>query len=262
MSFHLERHGFPDAAGALGWARIPWDSETFGLGFYDLTVDPQRLAEVERSLPELLARLDQERPHITQVKIPAGACELARVLGAAGFYVVEAMLSLRLSLARVQRLVERMPAGLALRDALPADLATLAPIARQAFHADRFHLDPHLSSERAGERYEAWLRRGLAAGEPVFVFEDTRRGRTIGFFHVRETEPGVVDLSLAAVDPAARRLGLGSLMYQAVVETLRERGLRTAVTHITIHNTDVLNLFARLGFAFGEPVFCLHRWVG
>lgn len=260
MSFRLERQAFPDAGGPLSWARIPWDSETFGLGFFDIALDPARAEEVARALPALLTELARRDARLVQTKVPVAATALLRSLCASGFYPVEAMLSLSLPLERMRRIAERAPASLALRDARADDLAALAPIARQAFHADRFHLDPHLSSERAGERYEAWLARGLAAGEPVFVYEDVRRGRTVGFFHVRETEPGVVDLSLAAVEPSARRLGLGSLMYQAVVEAVRARGFRTAITHITVQNTDVLNLFARLGFAFHEPVLCLHHW--
>jgi GNAT superfamily N-acetyltransferase len=229
---------------------------------YDLTAEAERWAEVDPALPELLAELARERPHLAQIKIPVAATDLGRVLCANGFYPVETMLALSLPLQRIRRIAERLPAGLVLRDATGADLEALAPIARGAFHADRFHLDARLSAARADERYEIWLRRGFAAGEPVFVLEDTLRRRALGFFHVRALEPGVVDLSLAAVEPAARRLGLGALMYQAVVERVRDLGFRSASTHITVHNTDVLNLFARLGVAFRDPVLCLHRWEG
>ena len=260
MAFELERHTHPDPDGPLSWARIPWDSDTFGLEFFDLHVDPERLDDARTALTSLCTTLDARGRGLMQCKIPVETTAVAATLCAAGFYPVETMLFLELPLERAQRLVERVPKSLALRDARAEDLDVLGPMAREAFHADRFHLDPHLSTEAAGARYEAWVRRGFEAGEPVFVFEDTRRSRTIGFFHVRETEPGVVDLSLAAVDPASRRLGLGSLMYQEVVQACRERGFRTAITHITVHNTDVFNLFARLGFAFRDPVVCLHRY--
>ena len=260
MSFALERHVRPGPDGPLSWAEIPWDTETFGLSLVDLAADRERLEEVRANLPAVVAELDARGRHLTQCKVPIDATELLAALAAVGFYPVETMLYLELPLERARTLVPRVPASLTLRDVRPEDLDGLSTIARDAFHADRFHLDPHLDSTAAGARYEAWLRRGVAAGEPVFVFEDTRRKRTIGFFHVRETEPGVVDLSLAAVDPASRRLGLGSLMYQQVVHACRERGYRTAITHITVHNTDVMNLFAQLGFTFRDPVLCLHRY--
>ena len=260
MSFELERHTHPAANGPLTWARIPWDSDTFGLEFFDLTADAERLSEVSEALPGLLEQLAESGRQLIQIKLPVGAAGLSEVLAQHGFYAVETMLYLVLSLERAKKLVERTPPSLALRDATADDLPLLCEMAREAFHADRFHLDPHLDTDKAGERYENWVRRGFEAGEPVFVYEDTRRKKTIGFFHVRETEPGVVDLSLAAVDPASRRLGLGSLMYQEVVQACRDRGFRTAITHITVNNTDVFNLFASLGFSFQEPVFCLHRY--
>lgn len=260
MSFRLERAPWPAPGGPLTRARVPWDSETFGLGVFDLEADPERADEVAGALPGLLRELERERPHLAAVKIPVAATALSRALSEAGFYAVETMLELHLPLERMQRVAPRVPAGLALREARAEDLPALEAMARGAFHADRFHLDPNLDPARAGERYARWVARGFAAGEPVFVYEDARRGRTIGFFHVRPTAPGTCDLSLAAVEPGARRLGLGSLMYQAVVEACRERGFRAAETHVTVQNLDVLNLFARLGFAFRAPVLCLHRF--
>ncbi len=268
MSFALEERRFPAPDGPIACARVPWDSATFGVAFHQLSFPPgpagptSDALAVERHLPALLSELDRERPALVATKIPVAAVALAEVLARAGFYPVETMLELHLPLARFRPPVERVPEGLALRPAAPADLPAVAAMARDAFRTDRFHLDPHLSSERADERYVAWVERGLAAGEPVFVYEDRPRARLLGFFHVREVQPGVVDLSLAAVEPGAQRVGVGLLLYQAVVAECLARGMRAALTHVTVANLDVLNLFARLGFALRDPRLCLHRFAG
>jgi len=49
-------------------------------------------------------------------------------------------------------------------------------------------------------------------------------------------------------------------MYQAVLLECRNRGFSLAETHVTVHNLDVLNLFARLGFQFRNPSLTLHRY--
>lgn len=264
MSFEREFRRFPGPDGPLEVAPVPWDTQLFGVDFHELRfAEPEApWGELAASLGGPLAELTRAlpSPHLLVAKVPVAATPVAEVLGAAGFYPVETMVYLHLSLARFQPLVARAPASLALRAATTDDLPELEAMAARAFTTDRFHLDPHLSNEAADRRYVSWLRGGLEAGDPVFVYEDTRRGKRVGFYHVRETGPGVVDLSLAAVRPDAQRIGLGLLMYQAVVAECRERGFREAETHVTVGNLDVLNLFMRLGFEVRRPVFCFHRF--
>ena len=76
------------------------------------------------------------------------------------------------------------------------------------------------------------------------MYEDTRKGAILGFYHIRDARDGAVDLSLAAVAPAYHGAGIGALMYQAMLNECRQRGYRTAVTRISLNNLPV-----------GEPVF-------
>lgn len=259
MSFELAFRSFPAPAGPLRIAEVTWDSATFGLPMYELRC-PEDPAALEAHLPGLLASLGAGRAMVA-VKVPCGAAVYGSVLARQGFYPVETLLELHHSLERFKPLVARMPAGLRLRPAVEADEPALESLARSAFEADRFHQDPHLPRDRADERFAQWIRRGMAAGDPVFVFEDGRE--IFGFYHVQETPPGSrsVRLSLAAMAAGRRKLGFGALMYQAVLLECRARGFAVAWTHVSAANLDVLNLFARLGFAVRNPVVTFH-WHG
>jgi ribosomal protein S18 acetylase RimI-like enzyme len=143
-------------------------------------------------------------------------------------------------------------AGWFLREGRQEDLSRLVELARGSFHADRLHVDANLPSDKADERFARWVATGLRDGDIVFCYDDAK-GRTIGFYHVRVTMPGTVDLSLAAIDRAYQKLGIGLLMYQAVLVECRNRGFAVAETHVTVHNVDVLNLFATVGVSVPQP---------
>jgi ribosomal protein S18 acetylase RimI-like enzyme len=260
VSFALSFRRFPDESGAVEVARVPWDSEIFELPVHELRFSGGPSGAVGPHLRALLEETARERPNLIVAKVPLGSTALSIALAEAGFYAVETMVELALPLARYRPAVDRLPAGLRLRAAKAEDLEGLAAIARTTFHADRFHLDPNLPSDKADLRYERWLRRGFAAGDPVFAFEDGKRGRLLGFFHVRLDGERQVDLSLAGLEPSARRIGLGVFLYQAVLEECRARGLQTAITRVSVNNLDVVNLFMRLGFSARSPSVVLHRY--
>jgi GNAT superfamily N-acetyltransferase len=262
MPFTLEFCRFPAPDGPLQYVLVPWDSDTFGFPIQELRFPAGDSAALARYLPGLLPILLRSLPSLVFTKIPIAQIASASVLTRHGFYPVETMVSLNLGLEQFRPVIQRVGSGLRLRDAVPADMAGLTELARSAFLTDRLHVDPHLPKSKADERFARWVRRGFDEGDTVFVYEDAPRGRTIGFFQVRAIGPDHlgVDLSLAAVDLRYQKSGFGLLMYQAVLEECRSRGYRRAETHITVNNMDVLNLFARLGFLFRDPVVTFHRY--
>ena len=261
MPFAVTFHVFPAPDGPLRYALIPWDSETFGFPFIEL-----RFARVDHELaaqhlPALLELLDarSQRPMLVFTKVPVAATRLAESLTACGFYPVETMIEPYLALSRFRPVVERPADGMTLRDAREVDVPRLVELARRSFHADRLHVDANLPSDKADERFARWVINGVRDGDMVFCYDDAK-GKTIGFYHVRPTASGTVDLSLAAIDHTYQKLGIGLLMYQAVLLECRNRGFSLAKTRVTVHNIDVLNLFARLEFQFRNPTLTLHRY--
>jgi len=240
------------------FATIPWDSETYGFPVIDLRcdkVEPQTLA---RSLPAWLQSLGAG-PSLVYSKVPIAALDLGHVLCGAGFYPVETMLEVYLPISRLRTISNRPTTAFRLRAATESDLPALTQIAATAFRTDRLHLDTQLPGARADSRYVNWVQRAFADNDRLFAYADTRQARIVGFYHVRSTDPGMVDLSLAAVDPAFQHLGVGALLYEAVLLDCQSRGDKVATTHITVNNIEVLNLFARLGASFRHPVVTFHR---
>lgn len=258
MSFELVIRSFPAPDGPVRHAAVPWDSETFGFAIHEVKCEPTEAEPLARHLPALLAVLSAARPVLVVAKVPIHAVGLGAVLARQGFYPVETLLELHVALPRFKPLVSRLPSSPRLRRATEADLPRLRALAAGAFQTDRFHLDANLPKAKADERYAAWITRGLTAGDPVYVYEDARQ--VLGFYHLQgDAHDGTtVRLSLAALDPAHQRLGLGPLMYQAVLKECQTLGYTVAYTHISAANLDVLNLFARLGFAFRNPVTTFH----
>lgn len=257
MSFALDLRAHPEPGGPLAWARVPWDSDALGLEVFEIRCEGEADA-VGDALPGLLDELRTEGPQLAVSRVAIGRTALARVLGVNGFHAVESSFELSLPLARRAGQTTRLPRGIALRPAREEDRAAVAAIALEAFHSDRYHLEPSVAPERASARMATWVQRAFDAGEPVFVLADAGE-RTLGFFHVRPDADGDVDLSLAAVAADFRRVGLGPLLYSAVLDECHRRGHRAAHTRIAAQNLDVLNLYAHLGFQFLRAWMAFHR---
>lgn len=253
----MDYRPYPDQDSPLRAAHIPWDSELFGFPCWDVRPGGEASAMLATALAEFVAKRKSEGECLLVTKAPTREVAMGRLLTGCGFYPVETLLEIEMPLARLAPLTA-MARGAVLRLATAEDGEAILEIAGTAFHDDRFHLDPSLPPEKADERYRGWVERGFASGEPVFVYEDTRRGKILGFYHIRNLPNEVVDLSLAAVHPSCQGSGVGALMYPAVLEECRRLGCRTAVTRIAINNLPVANLFFRLGFTIREAMLTFH----
>lgn len=258
MPFRLTFKSFPHPDGPLSYAEVPWDSALYGFPFYEFRCGDNPHEVLGRYLSSWLLSLPGERACLVCAKISTRAVALCQVLTQHGFYPVETMLEIYLPLSRLIPVVRRQPNKTRLRLAVEAEMPQIIAIARSAFSSDRLHLDPNLPPEKADQRYVQWVEHGFRAGEPVFIYEDVRSAKVLGFLHVRETSPKTVDLSLGAVDVAFHGTGIGGMMYQAVSTECRARGYQIATTRISVNNLDIVNLFSRLGFAFSKAVAILH----
>lgn len=254
----LEREWAP-SEGRLRYADVPWDAAAFGFPVHELFVEVS-YPGLSGDLESLSAHLSPARgvASLAFTKVPSTDIELLAALGRSGFYPVETQIEAHASLADFTW--ERRFDGLRMRPATPADAPVLLELARTAFRLDRYHLDPNIPDEKAGVRFEKWLDQGIEGGDLVLAFEDRSSSRTIGFCLLREGGDGLLDFVLGAVDTKLQGTGLGLLMYGECLLACRDRGYRNIVTRISVHNADVLNLFAELGFHFRRPRLTLHRF--
>lgn len=257
MSFVLDYKPLTDHVPAAA-ARVPWDSDTFGLDVWDIDPGATPAAALQVALAGFVASRSQ--PHLLVTRLPIDDVARHAAVTACGFYPVEATLEPQVGLRFVTPIASRMPEGLLVRAGTPADLALLTPLAMSAFVSDRFHLDPYLSKAAADLRYAQWLERALAAAEPVWVLAEVGSDLACGFFHVRAVDTKTVSLMLAAVDAPRRLVGAGPVLYQEVLGRCREAGFRFAKTRISLANPDALDIYARLGFRLGPAQLTFHRY--
>ncbi len=258
MAFNLTFQAFPEQAGPLHYALIPWDSDLYGFPFYELKSQGTTPVELTQHLPAWLAGLPSDRACLVCTKLAPGDVPRAQALAANGFYPVETLMDFQLRLARLAKIIKHNPEQDRLRLAEPADEPRVTDIAAGAFAADRFHLDPNLPSGKADERFRQWVSRSFAAREPIYVLEDMRQGRVLGFVQCRETGLKSMDVTLGAVDRDIQRTGAGVVMYQLLFVEFIARGYREAITRVSLHNIGGIKLTLRLGFAVRSAVTTLH----
>jgi GNAT superfamily N-acetyltransferase len=237
-------------------ALIPWDTETFGFPIADYKLgDSAGIAAAEEAFRAALVSWARRGP-VRLMSCSARAEDLRALpaLSRTGFSFIE--LALRATLAGVQKRAPlRSPA--ALRAATPPDFAAIEAMAATAFRAGRYSADPLICPEAASQRYVRWIRRALSAadaGDRVFVMGD---GDPTCFFHLR-VDGDTADLRLAGVRADLQGGAIGYGLYAAVLEWLRENGVRRATARFSATNTPVLNLYASLGFSFSSPEIVLH----
>lgn len=246
----------------MSYAAVPWDAELFGLPFYELRCEGS-VEEIESAVQAWRDEIGYpSRPALAYTRIQPSDVHLAEALGRVGFYPAETTLHIAMPLRRFTRIHPTSAGRARLRPARPEDLSTVSTIAAETFTTDRFHLDPHLPKKLSDRRYVQWVERGFRDGDPLFVYETTNEpAEVMGFYLIRGTPGGEVDLSLAGVSASHRRGGVGALMYEDVLEHCRDLGFRSAVTSISTNNPDVVNLFFRLGFTIRSARLTMHHYL-
>ncbi len=106
-----------------------------------------------------------------------------------------------------------------------------------------------------------------AAGLPWLTAE--REGRIAGYAYASKWKGRCAYRhsveSTVYVDPGATAQGIGSRLYEALLEELRERGIHTVIGGIALPNPASVALHERLGFEqiarFREVGFKFGRWI-
>lgn len=262
MSFLLEFNRFPSSDGIISFAEIFWDSEVFGFPVFELRLNDAPDIELQTSLPKWLNTLPKDTSSLVYTRIVPSDIAKSIRLCQLGFYPVEILIEVRLSIATLEMPNISFPKEWRLREFQEGDIASITSIAGKAFLRDRYHLDPNIPFEKASLRFERWISRGChAEGELVYVYEDTARQRVIGFVHFRLLSPGVADMSLIAVHHEYHGGGAGSMMEALSLQAMRNQGIRIITGRKSINNPDVMATPKR-GYRYSQrnPMLTFHRF--
>jgi RimJ/RimL family protein N-acetyltransferase len=146
--------------------------------------------------------------------------------------------------------IEIAPAG-------AGDLAAIEEIAHAAFTTGRFLLDWRLPPGLSMRRYATWVRNSFGSPSQV-VLKAESDGDLVGFFIVEQRPQAGVYWHLTAIAPRWQGQGMGLSVWQAMLLRHRAEGARSVETTISGHNPAAINLYARLGFAFGSAQMTFH----
>lgn len=130
-------------------------------------------------------------------------------------------------------------------------LERLLKVCHGAFSHGRFHRDFNLTQAKADQRYDNWLCQLHAAGKTYGVLY---RGEFAGFIAVDGNR-----LVLHALAELMRGRGLAKSLWTPLCETVFASGYTEVTSSVSASNLAVVNLYARLGFSFRNPVDIYHR---
>ena len=188
-------------------------------------------------------------PCFCYAKLSETDTELSRVLGAAGFYLVETLLTFMKKPSQDGVMDSR------LREARASDCQSVTRIAERSFRFSRFHADPNLNQDLANRIKAAWAGNFFQGqrGHRMLVAEE--HGHLCGFILLVEN-PQATAVDLIAVDPAFQGQGLGTALLSAA-----ERKGRRILAGTQKANFASCQMYQKCGYTTdkSESVFHLHR---
>jgi RimJ/RimL family protein N-acetyltransferase len=269
---------------ALGASRLAWDSRVFGLScgqvfpvINDLLpgrTDPRDEAEAvamgRRTVGRAVTWLERQGVRFVSARIDGRDLISAHVLEAAGFRLMDVSTIHRLDLP-ADLPPARLPQGLKLRPAEPADEGRLAGLAARAmtdveYFQDRFSVDPVLAPN-AARLYKTWWRnsvRGERADE-VWVLSDG--DRPVGFITLTGPDPAEAALTghaggwvvLNGLAPELRGRGLYRVMVIKALRRIQARGGQSARVKTKLTQHAVQRTWQTLGARLAASSLVFHR---
>lgn len=242
----------------LRWSEAPWDTAVFGTPVLQIDAIQSRRGLATGAMRAFFSACTDYGCTFASCRMPATALRESMVLEAHGFRFVEMMYRPSLTLQSAHNYLEgSMP--LEVTRARAEDLATLVEIAGQAFGNERFHVDPRIAPGVGDLRYQNWVKAALDdAVQQLLVLREN--ADIVAFFVVEQRTDGTAYWHLNAVNPEMHGRGLGMRAWRTMIAHAQESGCVRVESSISARNVRVMNLYARLGFRFGDPAMTFH-WI-
>lgn len=129
-----------------------------------------------------------------------------------------------------------------------SEIDAVAELSARAYEAD-YTLSPGYRSSIVGVRErvmvdQVWVAKDAATGEMLGTVSTPRPGAVM----TQVALPGEMDFRLLAVEPGARRRGIGELLVEHVIGLARERGVAQVVLNSGPEMVGAHRLYERMGF--------------
>ncbi len=242
----------PELAGGSGIDEDRWLSERFCHPVFTV-----RALGRDRISEQVRAHARKQGRAMYQAKVPVDRTDVAAELTRAGFAVVNT----GLVLAAAPR-ASGGPAGVEIRDANAGADDPIIDLARRAFWASRFHLDPVIPADVANRIKADWIANCLSGRRGDRVLVAVVAGDPVGFLATMASdgEERCEIIDLIAVDSSARGRGVGaSLVGHLLADVVGRRDVVRVGTQAA--NVGATRFYERLGFVLSDAAYDLHLHV-
>lgn len=184
---------------------------------------------------------------IIRVELPSVAGNVSG-MAAKGFSFGDRTLGVMINLIRVSADLEKM-IRFEVRPAGEEDKAAILEIALNSFPTDRrFHVKPEPDQAIANEIIRDWV------DQLTNVFVCVHKEQVVGFLDLEPVGEKEYFIHLAAVTERYRAAGAALALYAFAIGEARNEGKARVLGRISSANTAVMNLYARLGAVFSDPI--------
>ena len=182
-----------------------------------------------------------------RVEIPSVAGNDFR-MKARGYTFGDRTLGVAINLKRIEMDLDKM-IRFEVRKAREEDMEAVMKIALASFPTDRrFHVKPEPDQNVADEILRDWV------GQLNNIYVCTHKNVVVGFLDLETVGEQDSFIHLAAVTERYRAAGAALSMYAFAIKAAMEAGKSRVLGRISSTNTAVMNLYARLGGVFSDPV--------
>jgi len=230
---------------------LDWDSAFFGFSV-------ARLTSSHPAEDELLAATQwchQQGIRCLYWQVAADFKDTVNLASKFGFHYADTRLELVASLALAESSHSTDARPLAEKD-----LTAVIDLAQSAFTHSRFIRDPNFGLERGHALFATWVERDIHRENGSFLVIPDAHNSVAGFISCYLDEGGAGIISLAAVHPDSRGVGIGNLLLQSAMNFFQRQGALKVFVVTQGANIAAQRLYIRNHFLPTAVSHWYHRW--
>lgn len=215
----------------------PWLSDVFGIPVFRIDVAGES------------GSLDFPDNCFAYAKVDVRDIKTAKILTDMGFFLVDTNMTY---IGEGRHSPSFESNGIVVRNAIPADEATVRDIAATSFTFTRFHADPFVDNQVANQIKADWAGNFFAGkrGDKMLLAE--KNGEVIGFNQIL-VKGGVAIVDLIAVVSHAQGCGAGKAMIGYMQQSYDRCRVGTQLV-----NMGAIALYEKMGFCFEHAHYVFH----
>lgn len=224
-----------------------WEKRNMGVESVEIEVENTDTVE------ELKEAVEKVNAEYIVLKIPAGKIDCMFMAEECGFHFIESIIHVTRDLKNLELsgIQKRINDSVTYEKMNENDMEVLFKEIRDGlFQTDRVFLDPKFTEAQSANRYIGWISDELERGCEIYKL--IYKKQAVGFFTLKETEPGIFYPFLAGIYKAYQTGSLGAVFnYKPMFEAKRRNG-RMISTYISTNNSNTVRMHAMYGFQFRE----------